>query len=100
MESALYGTYTLVVFVSENSCVNTVRAHFLWSNLYLSYTYRDLRAKKHRDKTSLSALEKPAGPTIFFTGEKRRIDATIGDITICTSEQNHVARSPLLLADK
>ena len=40
------------------------------------------------------------GHTIFFTGEKRRIDAMIGDITIFTSEQNHVACSPLLLADK
>ena len=27
MESALYGIYVLV-FVSENSCVNTVRVHF------------------------------------------------------------------------
>ena len=46
MESALYGIYAIVVFVSEmervratnegdllyvnNSCVNTVRAHFPW----------------------------------------------------------------------
>ena len=52
MESALYGIYALVVFVSENSlvryahsyvfwyanneCVNTIRAHFPWSNLYIS----------------------------------------------------------------
>ena len=51
MESALYGIYALVVFVSEillvrcarsfhfwyvnNSCVNTVRQHFPWSILYL-----------------------------------------------------------------
>ena len=51
MESALYGIYTLVVFVSEillvrcahsfdfwyvnNSCVNTVRQHFPWSILYV-----------------------------------------------------------------
>ena len=35
MESALYGIHALVVFVSENSCVNTVRAHFPWSNLYI-----------------------------------------------------------------
>ena len=51
MESALFGSYTLVVFVSEillvrcahsfdfwyvnNSCVNTVRQHFPWSILYL-----------------------------------------------------------------
>ena len=50
MESALYGIYPLVVFVSEillvrcahsfdfwyvnNSCVNTVRQHFPWSILY------------------------------------------------------------------
>ena len=51
MESALYGIYALVVFVSEillvrcahsfdfwyvnNSCVNTVRQHFPWSILYM-----------------------------------------------------------------
>ena len=51
MESALYGIYALVVFVSEillvrcahsfdfwyvnNSCVNTVRQHFQWSILYV-----------------------------------------------------------------
>ena len=51
MESALYGIYALVVFVSEillvrcahsfdfwyvnNSCVNIVRQHFPWSILYL-----------------------------------------------------------------
>ena len=50
MESALYGIYALVVFVSEillvryahsfdfwyvnNSCVNTVRQHFPWSILH------------------------------------------------------------------
>ena len=34
MESALYGIYPLVVFVSENSFVNTVRTHIPWSNLY------------------------------------------------------------------
>ena len=50
MESALYGIYALVVFVSEillvrcahsfdfwhvnDSCVNTVRQHFPWSILY------------------------------------------------------------------
>ena len=39
MESALYGIYALVVFVTENSCVNTVRAHFPWSNLHL-YTWK------------------------------------------------------------
>ena len=56
MESALYGIYALVVFVSEivlvrcahsfdfwyvnNSCVNTVRQHFPWSILYLSCLYK------------------------------------------------------------
>ena len=51
MESALYGIYALVVFVSEillvrcthsfdfwyvnNSCVNIVRQHFPWSILFL-----------------------------------------------------------------
>ena len=51
MESALYGIYALVIFVSEillvrcahsfdfwyvnNSCVNTVRQHFPWSILYI-----------------------------------------------------------------
>ena len=51
MESALYGIYALVVFVSEillvrcahsfdfwyvnNSCVNSVRQHFPWSILYM-----------------------------------------------------------------
>ena len=51
MESALYGIYALVVFVSEillvrcahsfdfwyvnNSCVNTIRQHFPWSILYV-----------------------------------------------------------------
>ena len=51
MESALYGIYAFVVFVSEislvrcahsfdfwyvnNSCVNTVRQHFPWSILYI-----------------------------------------------------------------
>ena len=51
MESALYDIYALVVFVSEmervraanewhfsyvnNSCVNTVSAHFPWSILYV-----------------------------------------------------------------
>ena len=52
MESALYGIFTLVGFVSEislvrcahsfdfryftNSCENPVRTHFPWSNLYIS----------------------------------------------------------------
>ena len=51
MESALYGIYALVGFVSEillvrcahsfdfgyvnNSCVNTLRQHFPWSILYV-----------------------------------------------------------------
>ena len=34
MESALYGIYALV-FVSENSYANTVRAHFPRSNPYI-----------------------------------------------------------------
>ena len=37
MESALYGIYALVVFVLKNSCVNTVRALFPWSNHYIIY---------------------------------------------------------------
>ena len=37
---------------------------------------------------------------MFFTSEKRRIDALFGSIIISTSEQNRVARSPLLLTDK
>ena len=67
----------------------------------LLYTYRDLRAKKHRDKNSLFTLEKPADSSydFFFTSEKRRIDALIGYIIIFTSEQNRIARSPLLLTD-
>ena len=44
MESALYGIYALIVFVSENSCVNTVRVHFPWSNLYLWYLEVSTRA--------------------------------------------------------
>ena len=39
MESALYGIYALVVFVSENSCVNTVRAHFLYEVIYIYGIY-------------------------------------------------------------
>ena len=41
MESALYGIYALVVFVSfdfwyvNNSCVNTLRQHFPGSILYV-----------------------------------------------------------------
>lgn len=37
---------------------------------------------------------------IFFTSEKRRIDALIGYIIIFTTEQTRVARSPLHLTDK
>ena len=69
--------------------------------LSLLYEYRDLRAKKHRDKNSLFALQKPADWSYhFFTGEKLRIDALIGYIIIFTGEQNRVARSPLLFTDK
>ena len=55
MESALYGIYALIVFVSEillvrcahsfdfwyvnNSYVNTVRQHFPWSILYISWLF-------------------------------------------------------------
>ena len=62
MESALYGIYTLVVFVSEilvvrcahsfdfwyvnNSCVNTVRQHFPWSILCILYTQNPWSALK------------------------------------------------------
>ena len=37
MESALYGIYALVVFVSE---IVLVRQHFPWSILYLSCLYK------------------------------------------------------------
>ena len=44
------------------------------------------------------------GHTIYFTSEKRRIDALIGFINVFSSEQNLVARSlarsPLLLTNK
>ena len=62
MESALYGIYALVVFVSEiervsaanefdfwyfnNSCVNTVRQHFPWSILCILYTQNPWSALK------------------------------------------------------
>ena len=63
MESALYGIYALVVFVSEillvryahsfdfwyvnNSCVNTVRQHFPWSILYISHqTMKNTKIEK------------------------------------------------------
>ena len=58
MESALYGIYALVVFVSEillvhhahsfdfwyvnNLCVNAIRQHFPWSILYLYDLSTDL----------------------------------------------------------
>ena len=60
MESALYGIYALVIFVSEtllarcahsfdfwyanNSCVNTVRQYFPWSILYITTIVRLLKA--------------------------------------------------------
>ena len=63
--------------------------------------YRDLRAKKHWDKNSLFTLEKPRDWSYhFFTSAKRRIDALVCYIIISTSEQNRVARLPLLLTDK
>ena len=68
MESALYGIYALVVFVSEillvrcahsfdfwyvnNSYVNTVRQHFPWSILYV-FTMRN---KSKEEATVISAL--------------------------------------------
>ena len=55
---------------------------------YFIFSYRDLRAKKDRDKNSLLVLEKPADWSYdFFTCEKRRIDALIGYIVIFTSEK-------------
>ena len=60
MESALYGIYALVVFLSEillvrwahsfdfwyvnNSCVDTVRQHFAWSILYIHIIHNIFRA--------------------------------------------------------
>ena len=38
------------------STVNPYNFH----EITLLFTYQDLRAKKHQDKTSLSVLEKPA----------------------------------------
>ena len=63
MESALYGIFTLVGFVSEislvrcahsfdfryltNSCENPVRTRFPWSNLYFFHIYKgDLFVKQ------------------------------------------------------
>ena len=82
------------------SCFHSHNFQNIPQNILL-YTYRDLRAKKHRDKNSLFALEKPADWSYdFFTSEKRRIDALIGYIVIFTSEKNRTARSPLHLIDK
>ena len=63
MESALYGIYELVVFVSEillvrcahsfnfwyvnNSCINTVRQHFPWSILYRTVIKRLVNCGLH-----------------------------------------------------
>ena len=75
MESALYGIFTLVGFVSEislvrcahsfdfryftNSCQNPVRTRFPWSNLYLLYTYWDLHTEKLQSKFSFANRCKP-----------------------------------------
>ena len=66
MESALYGIFTLVGFVSEislvrcahsfdfryftNSCENPVRTRFPWSNLYFRVANLDT-VKRTREKT-------------------------------------------------
>ena len=73
MESALYGIYALVVFVSEillvrcahsfdfwyvnNSCVNTVRQHFPWSILYL-FSYLKLYLIKITSAQKFCGLNK------------------------------------------
>ena len=57
------------------------------------YTYRDLYAKKHRDKNSLFALEKPAVWSYdSFISENRRIGVLIGYMITFTGEQNRAAR--------
>ena len=53
----------------------------------LLYTCRDLHSKMDRDKNSLFGRSQLIGHTIFFTSEKRRIDALIGYIVIFTSEK-------------
>ena len=84
MESALYGIYALVVFVSEivlvrcahsfdfwyvnNSCVNTVRQHFPWSILYI----HDIFSLWDMSKPDIEAFIEQANlhhPTIEFTAE-------------------------------
>ena len=70
MESALYGIYALVVFVSEillvrcahsfdfwyvnNSYVNTVRQHFPWSILYIRLTLKKITNTHSRLKVTQS----------------------------------------------
>ena len=39
---------------------------YIYIYIYLLYTYRGLRAKEHRNKNSLFALEKPADWTYDF----------------------------------
>ena len=72
------------------------------SHNFYYYIHTEIYAPKSIEIKIVSfAFEKPADWSYdFFTSEKRRIDAMIGDITIFTSEQNHVAHSLLLLADK
>ena len=69
---------------------------FIISLYILLHSYRDLRAKKHRDENGLFAQDKPVDWSFhfFFTSAKRHIDALIGYIIIFTGEQNHVARFP------
>ena len=80
MESALYGIYALVVFVSEillvrcahsfdfwyvnNSCVNTVRQHFPWSILYI------LRFYIPNESFEFSTMRKPR---ISLSGSEKKI---------------------------
>ena len=68
---------------------------------YLALLYRDY-APKSIEMEVVSSLQRSQliDHTIFFTSEKRRIDALIGCTLIFTSEQNRVARSSLLLTDK
>ena len=72
MESALYGIYALVVFVSEillvrcahsfdfwhvnNSCINTVRQHFPWSILYIFFRKNFPKPVKKNPKISFHSL--------------------------------------------
>ena len=63
------------------------------------YIHTEIYAPKSIE-IKIVSLRQVIGDTIFFTSEKRRIDALIGCIIIFTSEKDRVARSPLLLTDK